>query len=109
MRRVLASFMLAGLALSYGTPLLGGSAADCPPVAGTEFAQLVVTNSASCEHIDAASCVATLGCVASASATQARCAGFKVPNPVTVIGSLPWATIRDLFHTRPPTPPPNLI
>jgi len=111
-RRVLASLMLVGLALSYGAPLVARSAAlSCPlaPATGTAPVVTAAMDDGSCPHTDAAPCVSPLGCIASAPAVQVSGVAFVIPVSVIVTGALPASLLGDLFRTGPPTPPPNQI
>lgn len=111
-RRVFASLMLAGLALSYATPLLAGASAAGCPLSPTEQgvpALQAAMDGGSCEHTDAAPCVSTLGCIASAPAIQGSGVAFVIPVSVIVPGGVSASLLGDLFGTGPPTPPPNLI
>ena len=112
MRRLLASLMLAGLALSSAAPLAGRAPGDCPAAPATNHtipALSVGMSDANCEHTDAAPCVSSLGCVVSPPAVAALDAGFLVPSSLTVIGMVPSSPLGDLYRTGPPTPPPDLI
>lgn len=112
-RRLLASVMLAGLALSYATPLVaGGSASLACPLAPTKSGAPVLLagmDDGACEHTDAAPCVSTLGCVTAAPAIRTLEVVLVVPTNLIVLGAPPAPRHGDLYRTGPPTPPPNQI
>ena len=113
-RRLLASVMLAGLALSYATPLLVGGFASiaCPLAPTTENGVPVLLagmDDGACEHVDAAPCVSTLGCVTAAPAIRSLEVALGVPTNMIVLGAPPGPHRGDLCRTGPPTPPPNHI
>lgn len=113
MRRLLASVMLAGLTLTYATPLAAGAGSfGCPlaPARGNSSPVLLADmDDGACEHIDAAPCVATLGCVTAAPAIRSSRVALVVPTTLILLGALPAPHLGDLYRTGPPTPPPNQI
>ncbi len=111
MRRLLAGFMLAGLALTYAAPLSAQSAAAACPLApdGRNSVTVTAMERGSCGHSDAAACVTALGCIAPAPAIQAPGAPVVVSDSPLITVAFPASCFGDLYHTGPPTPPPNLI
>ncbi|MGH7522621.1 MAG: hypothetical protein ACREMI_15205 [Gemmatimonadales bacterium] len=108
-RRLLASVLLAGLALSYATPLL---AAACPLAPTTKSGAPVLLqglDDGACEHTDAAPCVSTLGCVTAAPAMRSLKMVLVVPANLIVLVAPPAPRHGDLYRTGPPTPPPNQL
>ncbi len=112
-RRLLAGVMLAGLALSYGVPLLArGASTECPATPATGHRAPVLMagmDGGACQHTDAAPCVSTLGCIASAPALRSLGLALVVPATLIVLGTPPAPHLGDLYRTGPPTPPPNQI
>ncbi len=113
MRRLLAGVMLAGLALSYGVPLLArGASTECPAALATGHRAPVLMagmDGGACEHTDAAPCMSTLGCVTVAPAIALAPTPFVIPTSVIVMAARPAPHFGDLFRTGPPTPPPNQV
>lgn len=116
LRRVLASFMLAGLVLSLAAPsLLSGAriARDCPlaPGSGARGPALVhaMPDDGACDRSDAGACLGTLGCVIVSPAIAIVPTLLVVPNRLIVLNPRPAPHFGDLFRTGPPTPPPDLI
>jgi hypothetical protein len=112
-RRVLASVMLAALVLSLVSPLVAGGAAatrDCP-LAPREGAPALVAgmDGGACEHTDAGVCLTALGCVTVAPALRPTAAFLATSARLIVLGAAPTPQVGDLYHTGPPTPPPNSI
>ncbi|HUC40085.1 MAG TPA: hypothetical protein VMR92_04570 [Gemmatimonadales bacterium] len=112
-RRLLAGVLLAGLVLSYGIPLRArGAATECPAAPATGHRAPVLMpgmDGGACEHTDAAPCVSTLGCSASAPAVRSLGLALVVPAKLIVFGAPPAPHFGDLYRTGPPTPPPNQI
>jgi hypothetical protein len=112
-RRLLASLMLASIALFFMTPLLAATVAlpgDCPPAPAGRGPVLVAgMDGAACEHTDAGLCVTALGCVSIAPAVRPAPAVLVNSPRLTVVGVAPIAPAGDLYRTGPPTPPPNHI
>lgn len=111
-RRILASVMLAGLALSFAMPLASGADAgrDCPLApSGGAPALVAGMDSGACEHIDVGPCLTTLGCATAAPAIRPSAALFVSPAKLIVLGAPPVPHLGDLYRTGPPTPPPNQI
>jgi hypothetical protein len=109
MRRLLASVILAGLALSYATPVLAGSCPLAPTTNSGAPVLLAGMDDSACEHIDAAPCVSALGCVTAAPALSSLDVLLVVPTNLIVFGAPPAPCHGDLYRTGPPTPPPNHI
>ena len=112
MRRLFASVMLAGLAVSYAAPLAGRAAGDCPvaPATNHDVPTLSVgMRDGSCEHADAAVCFSTMGCIVPPPAAATGVTTFVVPSSLIVTGVLPSTPFGDLYRSGPPTPPPDLI
>ena len=112
-RRLLASLMLASMALFLVTPLLAATvvpSGDCP-LAPTGRGPVLTAgmDGAPCEHVEAGPCLAALGCVGVPPVI--RPAPLLLVNSSRMIlagvASIPHA--HDLFRSRPPTPPPNHI
>lgn len=113
MRRVFASATLAALVLSLVSPLLSGGAAatrDCPLVPREGVPALVAgMDGGACEHTDAGVCLTALGCVTVAPAIRPAAAFLVTSTRLIVLGAAPTPQVGDLYHTGPPTPPPNHI
>jgi len=105
--------MLAGLALSFATPLLAGAAGagrDCPltPTGGVP-ALLAGMDGGACEHTDAGPCLAALGCVSAAPAIRPAAVPLVTPPGLIVVRTASTPRGGDIYQAGPPTPPPNHI
>lgn len=113
MRRVLASVMLAGLALSLVAPALAGGtvATGCPLVPRDGGAPHLVAgmDDGVCEHTDIGPCVAALGCPTVLPAIRPSALQLVTPTRLIALGTASAPHGGDLYRTGPPTPPPNQI
>lgn len=112
-RRLLASLMLASMALFLVTPLLAATVVpsdDCP-LAPTGHGPVLTAgvDPAPCEHVGAGPCVAALGCVGVPPVIRPAPVLLVNSNRVILAGIAPTPRAHDLFRGRPPTPPPNHI
>ena len=106
MRRVFASVMLAALVL----PLVSAATRDCPLLPREGVPVLVAgMDGAACEHADAGVCLTALGCVTVAPAIRPAAPVLVATTRLIVLGAAPTPHVGDLYHTGPPTPPPNHI
>jgi len=105
--------LLAGLALSFATPLLAGAAGagrHCPLTpSGGAPALVAGMDGGACQHTDAGPCLSGLGCVSIVPAVRPAPVIWVTANRLIVIGAEPSPHIGDFYRTGPPTPPPNLI
>jgi len=112
-RRVLASVALAALALALVAPLFVGGAdaiRDCPLVPRGGAPVLVAgMDGGACEHADAGACLTALGCVTVAPAIRPAAPVLVAATRLIVLGVARVPHVGDLYHTGPPTPPPNQI
>ena len=110
-RRMLASLMLASMALFLVTPLLAATvvpSGDCP-LAPTGRGPVLAAgmDGAPCEHVEAGPCVVALGCVGVPPVIRPASVLLVNASRMILAGAASIPHADGLFRSRPPTPPPN--
>jgi hypothetical protein len=106
-KRMLASVMLAAVALSLVAPTTARR--DCPLTSGARVAVVNAMPDGACEHTGAGPCLAALGCVTSAPALTVASTGLMVSSGSIALEPRQIPRLADLYRAGPPTPPPNHI
>jgi hypothetical protein len=113
MKRMLASVILAAVALSLVAPTFGAGVTarrDCPLASGAGRVAFVnAMPDGACEHTGAGPCLATLGCVTPAPAITVASTGLIVSTGLIALEPRQTPRLADLYRPGPPTPPPNHI